>query len=82
MGRADLAAGTRPKRLAPTQGYKSSMSTVINVGGGGAGQTKCCEHYRITQKQTNKLRGLQSASELYGLIDGYLLAKFSANFCG
>jgi hypothetical protein len=33
-------------------------------------------------KQTNKLRGLQSASELYQLINCDLLAKFSANFCG
>jgi hypothetical protein len=30
----------------------------------------------------NKLRGLQSASELYRLSDRHLSAKFSANFCG
>jgi hypothetical protein len=33
-------------------------------------------------QQTNKLRGLSSASELYRLGDRHLLAKFSANFCG
>jgi hypothetical protein len=30
----------------------------------------------------NKLRGLESASELYRLSDRHLLTKFSANFCG
>jgi hypothetical protein len=30
----------------------------------------------------NKLRGLQSTSELYRLSDHHLVAKFSANFCG
>jgi hypothetical protein len=34
-----------------------------------------------TNKQ-NKLRGLQSASELCRLSDRRLLAKFNANFCG
>jgi hypothetical protein len=34
-------------------------------------------------KQTNKkLRGPQSASELYRLSDRHLSTKFSANFCG
>jgi hypothetical protein len=32
--------------------------------------------------QKTKLRGPQSASELYGLSDRQLSAKFSANFCG
>jgi hypothetical protein len=31
---------------------------------------------------TKKLRGPQSASELYRLIYRYLLTKFSVNFCG
>jgi hypothetical protein len=31
---------------------------------------------------SNKLRGLQFASELYRLSDRHLSAKFSANFCG
>jgi hypothetical protein len=34
-----------------------------------------------TVKKT-KLHGLQSARELYRLIDRHLSAKFSANFCG
>jgi hypothetical protein len=34
------------------------------------------------KKQTNKLRGPESASELYRLIYRFLSAKFSANFCG
>jgi hypothetical protein len=34
------------------------------------------------KNKTNKLRGLQSASELYRLIDRHRSAKFSANFCG
>jgi hypothetical protein len=33
-------------------------------------------------EQTNKFRGLQSASELYRLSNRHLLAKFSADFCG
>jgi hypothetical protein len=33
-------------------------------------------------KQTNKLRGPWSASELYRLIDRHLSTKFSVNFCG
>jgi hypothetical protein len=40
--------------------------------------------YRKSDKQTNKnkLRGLQSANELYRLNDRHLSAKFNANFCG
>jgi hypothetical protein len=33
-------------------------------------------------KTNNKLRGPQSASELYRLIDRHLSTKFSVNFCG
>jgi hypothetical protein len=32
--------------------------------------------------QTNKLRGPQSPSEIYRLIDRHLSTNFSANFCG
>jgi hypothetical protein len=32
--------------------------------------------------KVNKLRGLQSESELYRLSDRHLLVKFPANFCG
>jgi hypothetical protein len=39
------------------------------------------DHIRHTNKQRNKkLRGLQSASELYRLNERHLLAKFSVNF--
>jgi hypothetical protein len=34
-----------------------------------------------TNKQTNKLRGPQSASELYRLSDRHVSTKFSADFC-
>jgi hypothetical protein len=33
-------------------------------------------------KTKNKLRGLQSAGEIFRLSDSHLWAKFSANFCG
>jgi hypothetical protein len=42
--------------------------------------TKLLRTYTIKTK--NKLRGLQSTSELYRLSDRHLLAKCSANFCG
>jgi hypothetical protein len=37
---------------------------------------------RLSPHKTNKLRGLQSASEIYRLSDRHLSAKCSANFCG
>jgi hypothetical protein len=47
------------------------------------GKAQTYNWYKTKQtKQRNKLRGLQSASELYRLIDRHLLTKFSANFCG
>jgi transcriptional regulator of NAD metabolism len=36
---------------------------------------------RDHRNKKNKLRGLQSASELYRLSDRHLSTKFSANFC-
>jgi hypothetical protein len=40
------------------------------------------ENKSLLQQKQNKLRGPQSASELYGLSDRHLSMKFSANFCG
>jgi hypothetical protein len=46
---------------------------------------KCCHVTKLPgykKRNKNKLRGLQSASELYRLSDRHLLPEFSANFCG
>jgi hypothetical protein len=52
----------------------------------GASVIKLRLHYDIDllvfSIQTNKLRGPQSASELYRLSDRHLSTKFRANFCG
>jgi hypothetical protein len=40
------------------------------------------DNISIVNMFTNKLRGLQTARELYRLCDRYLLTKFNANFCG
>jgi hypothetical protein len=40
------------------------------------------ETCRIVKNKQNKLRGPQSASELYRLSERHLSTKFSANFCG
>jgi hypothetical protein len=61
-----------PHNLQTSDGQKIKYSIIIS-------QSFLQTTIQYDQK---KIRGLQSASELYRLSNRHFLAKFSANFCG